>query len=639
MSRAANELIKEIEIDFDYCSLTYGTSPCTAVLGTTGEFKCFNTKATCQDLDNYTPEINTLYFTQAEAFSQANKIPSLKDARITPAKLAGGTGKDNPLGERGKLSCTFYDHPWDDSLVDKYYEERPTGDAGTIYNPLEQGTFFPKFRARNPYYIGRAIRIKTGIGSDARYRHYIIEKMDKFSTNPSIIGKDPLKLIDDKRAQCPLASKGSLSASINETDLSITLAPTGIGDTDYPASGKATIGKELVSFTRSGDTVTITARSLNGVTEEHDDGDTFQLAHEFSSMSVDDIIYELLDDFSTIDVSCINTVEWEAEVTNYIPNVYSAIIGKPTSIKELIGELAEQSGFAIGWDDLKQKIILVAIKQPEIGTEAITDDMIIDMTVSDDPSKRISQVWTAYGIIDPLESIEKITNYRSFAININDDAELLSEYAQPAIYKIFSRWIPQYGSAAAENLNERLLARFKNIPRDFKFSLARDKIDSVELGKTRVLRSRHLQNELGHKKDTIIRILSIEEDEDILNIEAEEQLYVLSPDEAHVIIIDTDTANVNLREMHDRLFVGAVSGTVVECIIREGVIVYSINPSYPAFNVGEWAEGVIISLEIEPGAYIVGAGGTGSTIIDMYVGPIIIELGPIGPIFIPGIYI
>lgn len=50
------------ELRCDYCSLTYGTSPCTASVGVTGPAKCFNTRATCQDPVNYNPQPKSYYF-------------------------------------------------------------------------------------------------------------------------------------------------------------------------------------------------------------------------------------------------------------------------------------------------------------------------------------------------------------------------------------------------------------------------------------------------------------------------------------------------------------------------------------------------------------------------------------------------
>jgi hypothetical protein len=47
------ERVLFVEIDQPFCTRTYGTAPCTAVLGTTGANKCYNTRKTCQSPANY----------------------------------------------------------------------------------------------------------------------------------------------------------------------------------------------------------------------------------------------------------------------------------------------------------------------------------------------------------------------------------------------------------------------------------------------------------------------------------------------------------------------------------------------------------------------------------------------------------
>ena len=42
-----------VEIDVDFCALTYGTAPCTAALSAATPRKCFNTFKTCQDQANF----------------------------------------------------------------------------------------------------------------------------------------------------------------------------------------------------------------------------------------------------------------------------------------------------------------------------------------------------------------------------------------------------------------------------------------------------------------------------------------------------------------------------------------------------------------------------------------------------------
>jgi len=55
-NRIGREPVTVVELKCSRCSLVYGDAPCTAEVGTTGEQKCFNTRATCQDPENYAPE-------------------------------------------------------------------------------------------------------------------------------------------------------------------------------------------------------------------------------------------------------------------------------------------------------------------------------------------------------------------------------------------------------------------------------------------------------------------------------------------------------------------------------------------------------------------------------------------------------
>ena len=53
MSEWGSEVVTFFEIDQPICARTYGQGPCTAVLGSTGTRKCYNTLATCQDPAHY----------------------------------------------------------------------------------------------------------------------------------------------------------------------------------------------------------------------------------------------------------------------------------------------------------------------------------------------------------------------------------------------------------------------------------------------------------------------------------------------------------------------------------------------------------------------------------------------------------
>jgi hypothetical protein len=123
------------EIDVPQCTLTYGTAPCTAVLGTTGTRKCFNTRVSCQDPDQYTPGVLTLRFArdQEDILQHAPCIPSLIDLETTPAaiNLAAMNRDVSAMGSREVVTLKFKDHLHSDLLVDKYRLERITGEAQT----------------------------------------------------------------------------------------------------------------------------------------------------------------------------------------------------------------------------------------------------------------------------------------------------------------------------------------------------------------------------------------------------------------------------------------------------------------------------------------------------------------------------
>lgn len=238
-----------VEIDIDYCGNTYGTAPCTAALGVTGDKKCFNGQKTCQDLANYDFDgRRTLRFAKPTADLPADipAIPSLKSVTLSPATISFGEN----LGQRATLECTFEDHPDSDTGLDKYFADR-------AYNPYRTGTFWGKFRARFPYLTGRAIRVYRGfVGQsleEMTIQHFVIDKTEGPSPTGtfSITARDMLKLADNAKAQAPRLSNGSLFAGISAAATAIVLNPVGIGNVDYDGDGYLAIaGKEIVSFVR-----------------------------------------------------------------------------------------------------------------------------------------------------------------------------------------------------------------------------------------------------------------------------------------------------------------------------------------------------------------------------------------------------
>lgn len=239
-----------VEIDVDYCEHTYGTSPCAASLGVTGTKKCFNSLSTCQNRTNFGNVPQTLRFAEDCDYLPRDidiVAASIVSTSYTPATIS--LGED--LGMRATLTVTFRDHLYSDSGpgFDKYLADR-------AYNPYNQGTFWSKFRARQPYLRGRPfrwIRIEEGQDlSQGETHHFIIESFDHSASGVfTIVAKDVLKIADNDRAQAPVMSQGYLSADVTSGASSFSLLPTDIGKLYMGAGYLAIGGKEIVSYTRA----------------------------------------------------------------------------------------------------------------------------------------------------------------------------------------------------------------------------------------------------------------------------------------------------------------------------------------------------------------------------------------------------
>jgi hypothetical protein len=605
-----------VEIDVDFCALNYGVAPCQAVLGVTGDDRCYNTLKTCQDRLNFSNDPVTLRFAQDAAYlpPEIEAIPSIMSVSFSPAVIS--LGKD--LGQRATLNVTFRDHPHDDTGegFDPYRALRD-------YDAFSTGSFWGKFRARQPYLKGRSLRLIRGyVGqtlAEMETRHYVIEAFNGPTPQGgySIEAKDILKLADGDRAQAPIVSNGFLVAGISAAALSATLSPSGIGNVEYPASGHVAIGgEEIVSFTRSGDVLTIVRAQLGTTAAAHDAQDRVQLCLTYAGDDPADIISDLLTNYAGIDAAYIPLTQWQTETGTFLQRVYTATIAEATDVKKLVSELIEQAALAMWWDDEAQLIRLKVLRA--ISTDAQTFDetntLAGTLRTKEQPGQRASQIWTWYGQRNPLRPIDEPDNYRSTLATVNLQAE--TDEGQAAITKIFARWIPAFGRDTAERLNDILLGRFQVPPRQFQFEVMRDTVDAPMLGGGYQVAGWSIQDEAGRPATAPIQVTRLNALSDRYTVEAEEMLFEqLDPADLidRTIIIDSNVNSVNFRTLHDSIYPAPVAlespSISVTCIIETGVIVGSDNTSGPAFDVGTWPAGVNLLLQIR--GRIQGAGGAG----------------------------
>ena len=604
-----------VEIDFPVCSLTYGTSPCTAAVGVTGDAKCFNTRRTCQDRTNYAAAALTLRFSLAGVPEDTvEAIPCLKSIRVTPAVIDPGVS----MGSRESVSVSFQDAPHPDTGIDKYLDDR-------TYDPFQQGTFWGKWRARLASLKGAPLRVIRGeVGqslASMRTWHYVIETgSGPRGESFDITAKDLLKFADGDRAQAPRISNGQLSAAITTASGSLTLSPVGVGD-EYPASGKVAIGgKEIVSFTRSGDVLTISRAQSNTEASAHDAGEIVQIVLEYSSLSGADLIYDLLTEYTDVDPAWIPLAGWQAEIDQWIARLYSAEIAEPTPVRDLVNELIEQIGMVLWADPLSEQIFLTALRPVSSAADLYDEDVILrgSYSASDQPKKRVSQVWTYYNLINPLGRLDDTSNYRSAVALIDPDSTEAEHGDQAAIKKVFSRWIDSGNRPAAERLNSLLYARYSTAPRLLSWDVYAG-TESPSLGRGARLAHWSLQDAEGDRAIVPVQVKSVEYRDDRAVVTAEEMAFTTLPEDGRVVVIDVNGFNINLRTLHDQ-FYGPIpedssdassTGVPVLFIITSTATIGGADSNRPAVDVGDWPSNAELTLTID-GA-IRGQGGVGGS--------------------------
>jgi hypothetical protein len=603
-----------VEVDQDYCSLIYGTAPCTASIPTTGAAKCYNTRKTCQVPLVFANAPVTLRFGLDVDYlpQDIECIPSITNWGVSPAIIS--LGED--LGLRAEMRVTFKDHPWSDTGPggDKYLADR-------AYNPFTQGTFWGKWRSRVQFIRGKAIRLIVGYEgqtlAEMETRHFIVESFDGPTPSGSftIIGKDPLKLLDGDRAQAPAPNNGFLVADVSAVATSFTLSPAGIGNAEYPASGYLNIGgAEIITFTRSADVITITARGQLGTTAQaHQAQDRVQNVLRYDGDDPADIIYDLMVNYAAVDPAYIVLADWQAETEGFLRRVYSATIGDSESVKKLITELVQQAALSIWWDDVAQLIRLRVLRAIDTEAQTLNADLIQrgSFRTMEQPDKRVSQVWIYYGQRNPLQQLEDLDNFRSLAVTIDADAE--TNYGSAAIRKIYSRWIAAGGRTVATRVGDIILGRYKDPPRRFNFDLLRG-VSELTAGQGYRVGWWSLQDVTGAATTAPIQITRVNPQAGEFAYEAEEQLYqIIDPEDLdnRTIIFDAAITDVNLRSVHDSLYPEPESGDTftLSCYVEANVVVGSTLSTSPAFTVGTWPSGVTIL--IYNNGRIQGAGGRG----------------------------
>lgn len=510
MSDFGRRTVTIVEIDQDLCENTYGVSPCTAQVGVTGIRKCFNTRRTCQDIENYSlGDPLTLRFAKPDSDVPQDMyiIPSVEDIRASPTRIniGGRQGQDKPFGRRAQVTVTFNDHPHSDNIVDPYLDERD-------YDPLTRSTFWAKWIRRNPFWNKRPIRIVEGyVGQpyeEMQRRYYLIENVAGPDSRGkvTVTARDVLTLVDDDKSQAPSLSRGVLRDPINQSATTIWIE--GAPLTEYTKNGvnAIRIGDEVIRYTsitdegEDGLQITGATRgSDNTEAQNHDSGDTVQACLEYVNVRPDLAAYDLIVNQAGVDPDFIIQSDWEQEAVTWLGSIaVTRLLTEPIGINQLLGELCEQTLIYIWWDERTQLINFKAVR-PEIGAvPMITEDANLlqnTTTLKTRPELRASEIWVSFLPLTPVGSRKTREQYRRTRARIDATAASAVEFAERRVYEVFSDWLST--EAQVDLLTFRLLARYRRNLRFMSFEIDAKDRDILDVGQVFDVMYRGFTDETG----------------------------------------------------------------------------------------------------------------------------------------------
>ena len=566
--------IQVVEMLLDFCDNEYGVdntlSSCTASGPSGGE--CYNTRATCQDLNNYEIGLNgkkRYLFRKDTSSGELGYTNSMYDTAspciisVTSAPVEIMPTKGVAL--RANITITLRDFYSTGAAVDPYFESRNL-------IALESGSYFQKLLERNPHYVGRPIRVYDGYIDHAGYQQlghggkfYIIDKMSLNKDVLTITCKDPMSLADNLKAKVPEPSKFSLKASLaHGTQNSVVLR---VDNADASAAkmhayfgltGHCRIEEEIIKYTRLETDAHISFHVNNrgawgskvpATGDSYDAGEVVQKCVVYgeydgsgASNSINDVAYDLLVNEANVPKNAIRndpTVKysWADENTRWLETYrIDAIFSEPKEVNKQLGQLASMVGVNFFYDD-RIGLIRMRAETPELDLNkilTITDDNIVknSLSFSNNDKDRVSRVYYYYNMRDHTSDRDKPKNFKNLYVAIDSDSEIEEEYGKSSSKTIYAYGVNSGNTATS--ITQRLLSRFKNTPKTVKFKIDAS-LDVLRTGDHFYLTTEHIVDFNGVPKRTEFQCLSVKFDSKKLNFEVKAKQFGFSTVNSGVI--------------------------------------------------------------------------------------------------------
>ena len=533
-----------VRLSLDFCDNAFGSntfpSACTA---DSSAQPCFNTRETCQALQAYRLDSSgkrQYVFSQEMGDRLTGVEKYAHSALISVSSAPTEIVPTKGISLRSNVTIKLRDFMSTDTDTDDHAASRS-------YITTDQGSYFEKFLARNPHYVGRTVEVFDGyvaydgsIQAQDGKKKYIIDSMFLDNDVLTIKCKDPMTLADELKAKVPAPSPFTLKGSLahgteNGVQLKINEASDATAPqvhAEYGLSGYVRIEKEILAYTRaeaddhldfhsSGRESWGSHELLDG--ETYDAGEQVQKCVTFgeydgsgAAITINDVGYELLVNQAGVPAEACNNesggrYSWVDEKTNWLSSFrVDAILSEPKEVNKQLSQLGSMVGVNFFYDDLSAQVVMRA-ETPEVDVTSIvrvTDDHIIEDSYKliQADKDRISRVYYYYNMRDHTEDRDKPKNFRNLYVNIDSDSETDFEYGKES-NKVIYGWGVKDASTAT-SVSQRLLNRFKKTPITCTFKLDAS-YDQLSTGDHFYLSTRHITDIYGAPKiQTEMQVLS-----------------------------------------------------------------------------------------------------------------------------------
>lgn len=465
------------------CSLSYGIAPCTA----SGGPYCYQTWGTCGDQDHIDTDGSITWMFCAEGAAimplyardgddiRTNALPLLVSATPSSSEINVGSQRTgvSPLGVGSAISLTFQDRPFDDHVGDPYRDLRINRKAAP---------FWALWRARNTFYTGALISVWDGYHGQAleemQRRDYIVESVagPDATGRVTISATDPLRLAEAREAKFPPEIGAALVSDMNGSTTVIRVSAHA-DDLDKACGNTGNrkfirIGSEIIQYTGhtlDGDgyrTLSGVVRGVLGsVAAEHRIGEAIGRVGRYERIQHFAVAADLIDNHTPIPAGYRDSIQWADEGYGYmVTTKASRTVINPTGVGELLGQLCQQGGFSIWWDERRQTIPLLANRPPSTTPTVITDNASVvagSAALTDDTKAQISRVAVYFDSRSPFDQ-GKPENYRLLRLNIDGYIESPAATGTAKTLTVYADWLTRETDAI--RLAARLLLRYRLVP-------------------------------------------------------------------------------------------------------------------------------------------------------------------------------